>query len=320
MRCYFFALSHFFVILALVVSPLCFVSANAYAEATARQQTLVVGVISSNPKKAFKRTQPFADFLADRLSKHGITKGEVVVSRDIRQMARWLSNGRVDLVSETVFSAQELIDHADAELLARRWKSNAPAYRSIFFSRRGNEVNALGDLRGKTVVFEDRGSTSAFLVPAAILLEQGYELYELSSPREHPPEDKVGYFFSDEYSKSGGETNMMSWVHRNIVAAAAFSNLDWEKEIPKQVKQQLQIIHVSRDIPRSLMLIRSDLSVDIKQSILNELLSAHQTAEGQKALRAYKKTKKFDAITPEIEQSIRWAETQRALVDDRIKH
>lgn len=308
----------FVILLAVIVCSLFTVSASADTKSTLREETIIIGVISSNPKKAFKRAQPFADYLAENLSNDGIKTGQVVVARDSRQMARWIKSGQVDLVSETVFAAQELMQYSGAELLARRWKSGVAEYHSIFFSKRNNGVDSLGDLRGKTVVFEDVGSTSAFLVPAAILLGQGYKLYELSSPREYPPKDKVGYFFSDEYSKSGGESNMMSWVHRNIVASAAFSNLDWEKEIPEQVKQQLQVIHTSQAIPRSLVLIRPDLSSELKQNMLLVLLAAHESEEGKQALKAYKKTKKFDAITPEIVESISWAEAQKRLVDEYI--
>lgn len=308
----------FVLLLTVVVCPFFTVSASADTNSALREETITIGVISSNPKKAFKRAQPFADYLAGNLSNHGIKIGQVVVARDSRQMARWINSGQVDLVSETVFAAQELMQYSGAEPLARRWKSGVAEYHSIFFSKLNNGVNSLDDLRGNTVVFEDKGSTSAFLIPAAILLEKGYELYELSSPREHPPEDKIGYFFSDEYSKSGGESNMMSWVYRNIVGSAAFSDLDWEKEIPEQVKQQLQVIYTSQAIPRSLVLARPSLSSELKQDILSVLLSAHESEEGKQALKAYKKTKKFDAITPEILQSISWAETQKLLVDEYI--
>ena len=111
---------------------------------------------------------------------------------------------------------------------------------------------------------------------------------------------------------------MMSWVHRNIVASAAFSNLDWEKEIPEQIKQHLQVIHSSEAIPRSLILIRPNLSSEFKQNVLSVLLAAHETEEGKQALKAYKKTKKFDAITPEVLQSISWAKRQKLLVDEYI--
>ncbi|OLQ74700.1 alkylphosphonate ABC transporter [Photobacterium proteolyticum] len=305
-------------IVALLFSSLFTVSASVHNSNILREETLVVGVISTNPKKAFKRTQPIADYLAKNLQQHKITNALVVVAKDVRQMTRWIKNGQIDLVSETVFAAHDLVQNAGAQLLARRWKSGVAEYSSIFFSKLNHDVDSFDDLRNKNIAFEDRGSTSAYLIPAAILLEQGYELYEVTSPRELPPEGKIGYFFSDELSKSGGEKNMMSWVQRSIVAAAAFSNLDWEKEIPEQVQRQLQIIYTSQPIPRSLMLVRPNMPAELKQDILMLLLSAHQSEQGKQALTAYKKTKKFDAITSDIEQSIHWAGERKALVDKNL--
>ncbi|PMJ96383.1 phosphate/phosphite/phosphonate ABC transporter substrate-binding protein [Vibrio sp. 10N.261.55.A7] len=291
-------------------------SHSLFADTLSREELLVIGVISSNPQRAYKRTQPFAEYMAANLQQHNITTARVVIAKDVRQMTHWLKNGQVDLVSETVFASQELIQNADAQLLARRWKDDVAEYSTVFFSRLNNGVNSLDDLKGKTVVFEDRGSTSAFLIPAATLLDQGYQLYELTSPREVPPDGKIGYIFSDEFSRSGGETNMMSWVHRNIVAAAAFSNLDWGKEIPDQVRNELQVIYTSQTLPRSLILNRSSMPPELKQDILKLLLNAHLDPEGYKALRAYKKTKMFDSITPEIESSLQWVGEQKTLVGE----
>lgn len=148
----------FTLLLTVIICSLFLVSTRADAQSPLRDETVILGVISSNPQKAFKRAQPFADYLAKSLSNHGIKTGKVVVSRDTRQMARWMKNGRVDLVSETVCAAQELMQYSGAELLARRWKSGVAMYHSIFFSKINSGVNTLDDLRGKTVVFEDKPS------------------------------------------------------------------------------------------------------------------------------------------------------------------
>lgn len=294
--------------------------ANENIASPARENTLVFGVISSNPKKAFKRTQPIADYLALNLSSQNISSARIVVAKNVEQMKRWLKNGQVDLLTETVFSAYELMQSVEAQLLARRWKSGVGEYSTVFFSRKNSGVDSLADLIGKTIVFEDRGSTSSFLIPASILIEQGYELYELTSPREIPPQGKIGYFFSDEFSRKGGESNMMSWVHRNIVAAAAFSNIDWNKEIPEQVQQQLQIFYTSQPVPRSLMLARPDMPVELKDRLTELLLTAHEDELGKKALAAYKKTKKFDAISPDILATIEWVGDRKMLLSDLMTH
>ncbi|MBA5762525.1 phosphate/phosphite/phosphonate ABC transporter substrate-binding protein [Vibrio sp. 404] len=304
-------------------SLLCSLSFSTYADLeemnpSARENTLVVGVISSNPKKAFKRTQPFADYLASQLEHHNITSARIAVAKDTMQMANWLQNGQVDLLSDTAFSAYELVKDVDAQMLARRWKSGVAEYSTVFFSHSDNNIQSFEDLKGKVIAFEDRGSTSAFIIPSALLLQQGYELYELSSLRELPPADKIGYIFADEFSRKGGETNMMSWVHRKITAASAFSNLDWQEEIPDRIKPELNIFYTSQSIPRGIVLARHDMPLTLKNDLITILLSAHKNKAGQQALAAYKKTKKFDAISPSIKQSIDRVGEMKTLLNSHL--
>jgi phosphonate transport system substrate-binding protein len=150
------------------------------------------------------------------------------------------------------------------------------------------------------------------------LLEKGYQLYELSSPREVPPEDKIGYLFADELSKLGGETNMMSWVHNKIVASAAFSNLDWDRQVPQQIKNNLNIFYQSRSVPRAIMVAAPNLNPDLKEELKKILLTAHESAEGKRALYAYKRTEKFDEITPEILHTLEWVGALRVLIETNL--
>lgn len=281
-------------------------------------EQIVLGVISSNPKNAVKRSMPMARYLARNLSHHGITKGHVVVAKDHLQMSRWLVQGRVDLVSESAFSAQALVRRSEGELIARRWKSGVAEYASVFFTLKDNNINSFDDLIGKTVVFEDRESTSAFYIPAAVLIEQGYTLFELTSPRETPPEGTIGFIFADELTTSGGEINMYTWVYNGIVAAAAFSDVDWNNEIPALLRDKMKIFYRSKQVPRTLELVRPNMDPKLKQDIKDVLFSAHLSEEGQQAMRKYKKTKKFDPIDAHIMSGIEWVEKLKPLVDKTL--
>lgn len=283
-----------------------------------REQTLILGTLSSNPKKAFKRAQPFADYLAANLHQHGIVQAKVVVAKTNLQLANWVKSGQVDIVSETVYASDDLIKYSHAEMIARRWKNGVANYASLFFVHQDSDIHTLDDLVGKVIVFEDRNSTSAFLIPISVLIEQGYPLHEVTSPRELPPADKIGYFFSDEFSSAGGESNMMSWVHRKIVSAAAFSDIDWEKEIPAPIKEQLRVIYTSPSVPRAFMLVRPDMDPDLKQAISQVLFLADQDPSAVLPLKKYKETAKFDPITDDIEQSIVLSLQQKALVDQYL--
>ncbi|MEH0688864.1 phosphate/phosphite/phosphonate ABC transporter substrate-binding protein [Vibrio cholerae] len=283
-----------------------------------REQTLILGTLSSNPKKAFKRAQPFADYLAANLHQHGIVQAKVVVAKTNLQLANWVKSGQVDIVSETVYASDDLIKFSHAEMIALRWKNGVANYASLFFVHQNSDIHTLDDLVGKVIVFEDRNSTSAFLIPISVLIEQGYPLHEVTSPRDLPPADKIGYFFSDEFSSAGGESNMMSWVHRKIVSAAAFSDIDWEREIPAPIKEQLRVIYTSPSVPRAFMLVRPDMDPDLKQAISQVLFLADQDPSAALPLKKYKETAKFDPITDDIEQSIVWSLQQKALVDQYL--
>ena len=111
---------------------------------------------------------------------------------------------------------------------------------------------------------------------------------------------------------------MMSWVHRKITAASAFSNLDWQEEIPDRIKPELNIFYTSQSIPRGIVLARHDMPLTLKNDLITILLSAHKNKAGQQALAAYKKTKKFDAISPSIKQSIDRVGEMKTLLNSHL--
>ncbi len=50
-------------------------------------QTLVLGQVSSNPKKHYRELKLMADYLASKMTDLGITAGDVVLARDNHLMA-----------------------------------------------------------------------------------------------------------------------------------------------------------------------------------------------------------------------------------------
>ena len=67
-------------------------------------QIITVGDIDPDePAKKIKRFQPLADYLADRISDYGIETGQVVIARDIEEMAGFLRDGRIDIYFDSPF-------------------------------------------------------------------------------------------------------------------------------------------------------------------------------------------------------------------------
>jgi len=284
-----------------------FVFEAAAQESAQEKSDLVVGRASSNPTDSIPKLKPFSRYLAKKLDGLGIKEGKVVIVRDSREMAEALRSGRIDVFSETPFSAIDLIDRGLAEPLLREWKKGVSSYHSVFISRKDRPISSLGELKGKIVAFEDPESTSAFFLPLAALRAEGLEVAELSSIHSRPPADKVGYLFAR------GEVNIAAWVVKGAAAAGAFSNLDWEdlERTPNAVRKHLRVFHETASVVRSLVLVRPGLPRTYKDALREILIRMPDDEEAARVLKKYNEVKKFDAIDEEIQRSLE--NTRRAM-------
>ena len=279
-----------------------------------RAQILVVGVVSSNPKSQIVQLEAMAGYLAERLGDVGIYGGAAIVARNNAEMARLLSDGAVDLFSETVFSGLYLEEAVGAEFLLREWKKGKFEYRTVIFARSDSSIRSIEGLRGKTIAFEDRGSTSAFLLPLAILKHHGFEASEIS-PREAFPADQVGFAFAKK------EVNIAAWVARGISDAGAFSTGDWESadRMPVPLKTNLVIIHKSEPIMRSASLVRAGLRPELKARIKQILLEMHNDSVGRYVLKKYHLVARYDEITGDAARGLDRARLLYPLVAEEIQ-
>jgi phosphonate transport system substrate-binding protein len=257
--------------------------------------TLVLGRVSNNAERDTRLLQPIADYAAKAMADVGVTGARVRIYPDNAAMILALRNRDVDWITETASSALVFMDKADAKILLRRWKRGVSEYQTFVLARRDSGIASLDDLVGRTIAFEDKGSTSAFFIPAYALIERGLRLVRLASPGDRPPMGAVGYVFSGE------ELISSAWVHRGRVSASALSNLDWNKpdSMPPAFKQDLRIIYASPKFPYALELVRSGLDPAIRTRLKQILLRAHKDPKARTALKAYQGTTKFDAFPAE---------------------
>ncbi|REL25874.1 phosphate/phosphite/phosphonate ABC transporter substrate-binding protein [Thalassotalea euphylliae] len=281
----------------LVVSPLLFFASEAAAK------PFVISKVSDNPKKHYAYLKPMADYLAKHLSEFGYTEGQVLMAKNNKQMIRYLRKKKVDLVTETIFSSVVFQDKAGAEFLVKKWKKGQRDYEAIIFARKDSNINTFDDFKGKVIAFEDPGSTSAFFVPAAMLLTQGLKLEKLESIREQPYPDSVGYVFSNE------EINTSTWVHKNLVQIGALNDHDWHKSdhLPKSYRDDFKIIAKSQRLPRAIELVRPGMSDALKDKLKALLLNMHNDPSAATILAGYQRTTKFEEFDDSITDTIAYA-------------
>ena len=279
-----------------------------------RERTLVIGKVSTNPKKHYKYLKPIAEYVVEQMQDLGIDRVEVLMAKDNRQMISYLKRGKVDWVTETVFSAVEYEEKAGAEIILLKHKKGVGQYHSVFFTRKNSGIDSLQDLKGRVITFEDEGSTSAFFIPASILLDAGLELVRLESPRDTVDGDQVGYVFGND------EINMSTWVHKGLVDAGAYANLDWEKgdHNPGAFKNDMKLFHQSAPFPRAIEVVRNGLRPEVKQRLISVLLAANDDPDARAAMKAYQKTSQFDPIDDSIQAAIDRARGLKPGVEDRL--
>ena len=288
---------------------------DVQADDVSQGHVLVIGKVSNNPKKHYRYLKPIADYAAKKMSDVGVTKARVLMARDNEQMIRYLMQGKVDWVTETVFSAIIYKQYADAEFLVKKWKKCVPDYHTVFFTRKDSSIHTLSDLKGKKVAFEDMGSTTAFYYPASALIKSGLELIALTSPLDSSPKDKVGYVFGDQ------EINISTWVYRNMVDAGTFNNLDWEKDdhIRASFREEMRIFHTLPVLPRAIEVVRKDLDPAIKNRLKDILLGAHEDPKAKRPLWAYQQTERFEPFKAGDQKTIDEMAILLKLVQSEIK-
>jgi len=278
---------------SLIAAALCVLVATLAGLAEAadppRKTVVTLARVSDDPVKNLPRLQILAGYLAKRLSHLGITEGRALIASSNEEMVRLLQRGEGNLLSETVMSAQYFERHGAAELMLHEWKKGAGYYKSLLIVRKNGEIGSIEDLAGRTVAFEDAGSTSGFLVPFAMLREREMRMMRLSGPREKPVANQVGYVFAH------AEINIAAWIARGLLDAGAISDKDFNdnERIPPPVREELEVLVESPPILRSVLLVNGRLDAEMKAAIKRILLEADDDEEGRDILKAYYKVKQY---------------------------
>ena len=181
---------------------------------------IVIGDIDAyEPLKKVKRFKPLADYWAENLSEFGIGRGDVVIAKDIPEMAHYLDQGEIDFFFDSGFPTLAVRRLSGSQVILRRWKGGSSDYWGTYLVRRDSGIDSPEGLVGKVVAFEELYSTSGFILPAGTLIKKGFKLREVSGPDEDVSPNEIGYFFSRD------EENTIELVLDGQVAAGGIANL-----------------------------------------------------------------------------------------------
>lgn len=276
-----------------IVAPL----AQAKTSEKGVNKVFTIGVISTKPRKRIKQTTPLLRYIVSKLPEY--SRGEILVTESINEMADMLESGNISMVAVTPYAALLIERQSEAKLAAVRWKQGVGHYHSVIFSRKGSGIKKVADLVGRKIAFEKASSTSGFFMPSTYLLSKGFKLQKMKSMADIPDIDKIGYFFINDFLRQSNEINMSIGVFLKRFDSASFSNLDWADPsvTPLKAKANLQIISETPAYPRSIILTSPTLSTSTEKDLLNTLFNANKNTEGVNAMFKFKKTSQFVPIS-----------------------
>jgi phosphonate transport system substrate-binding protein len=280
-----------FVTAALILSVAAISDLAAQSREGAEVKTLSLGMVSETHRKEIE--EHFLDFVryvTRKLSAGAEIGARVATAPTPFELAKLLEQRRVDFYMESAYPTYVInFVHGAGTLLLRRWKSGMADYHSVIFTRRNGGVKRLEDLKGKTIVFEDAGSTSGYLLPKLFLLRRGLKLTEKSrfTPNSLPTD--VGYVFAYSQEK------LVDSVLTKQVDAGAFSNDDFSS-LDEKKKVDITVLAQTERLPRHLLSVRSDLAPALVSRLEGILLRMHEDAEGRKILQKADGTTKFDTL------------------------
>ena len=254
-------------------------------------KTLTLGLISETHRNEIEEHfQDFVRYVARKLSSEPQVGGRVVTAATPFELAKLLEQRRVDFFMESAYPTYVInIVHGDGKLLLRRWKGGMADYFSLIFAKRNSGIRRLEDLKGKTIVFEDAGSTSGYLMPKLFMLRHGLKLREKRgfSPDSEPTD--VGYVFAYTQAK------LIDWVLTGQAAAGAFSNDD-HAALDEKRRADIAVLAQTERLPRHLVSVRNDLAPALASRLESILLAMHEDPEGRKILQKADGTTKFDML------------------------
>lgn len=263
----------------------------AQAREAGEIKTLSLGLVSETHREEIeKHFQDFIRYVTRKLSSGSAIEGRVVVASTHYEMAKLLEQRKVDFYMESAYPTYVVnFVHGAGKLLLRRWKSGLADYYSVIFTRNDSGIKRVEDLKGKTIVFEDTGSTSGYLLPKLFLQRRGLKLTEKGRFSPDSVATDVGYIFARTQER------LVDTVLTKQAAAGAFSNDDFSA-LEEKKKAEIGVLAQTDRLPRHLLSVRSDLAPALVDRLENILLAMHDDAEGRKILQKADGTTKFDML------------------------
>lgn len=228
------------------------------------EKPLVMGLVPiSNSEKLIEETAPLHNMIAKKVGKNV----EGFIATNYIGVVEALGTGTVDFALIPPF-AYILANkkHGSEALLTSLNKDNEPGYYSIIIARNDRGIEKVSDLKGKKIAFVDPSSTSGYIFPAVILMDNGINI-----------ENDIKYQFAGGHDKA-----LQLLINGDVDAIGTYENAfkKFSKEFP-EIETKTKILQKSDLIPGVTLTVSSKVDPETKEKIKAAFASVVEDKEMQ---------------------------------------
>ncbi|MFN8671410.1 MAG: phosphate/phosphite/phosphonate ABC transporter substrate-binding protein [Candidatus Sericytochromatia bacterium] len=189
---------------------------------------------------------------------------------------------KVDVAFMSAASYVIANQEANVKVILKSERNGSAFYYSAIITRKDSGINNLEDLKNKKFSFGDPLSTSGYIFPKKLLLENNIK----------PDTDFSNIIYSGTH-----DAVVLSILNKKVDAGATFSEDkegkkgSWRKYLKPEEAEQLKIVGISDPIPSDNICVSESLDTKTVEDLSNSLINFSKTNEGKELMR---KIYKFD--------------------------
>lgn len=232
------------------------------------KDTLVMGFVPLvDADKLVESLEPLSEMLTESMGR----EVKEFTATNYVGVVEGLGSGQVDFGIIPPFAYALANKESGAEVILTALDDKGTSgYYSVILTRNDSGIESLEDLRGKNIAFVDPSSTSGYLFPGALLIENGIDL-----------ENDITYQYSGGHDKS-----LQLLLNGDVDAIATFEHIltRYEEEFPG-ASEEIKEIAKTELIPGVSVTVSADMDEETKAKLKETLLGLDQMP-GAKELMA----------------------------------
>jgi phosphonate transport system substrate-binding protein len=263
------------------------------AEKVSRKDGLTIGLApEQNIFKVIERYTPLAEYLS---GKTGVKIKLKALFRYGNAVDNFVS-GELDGAFFGSFAYVLVHRKIGLEPLARPEKEDGSStYHGLIFVRTDSGIMSAKDMAGKRFAFVDKATTAGFLVPLEYFKRHGVENYKS--------------YLKEVYYAGTHEDAIYDVLNKKTdVGAAKNTVFDRLAAADKRIPRDLKILTKSPEVPESCLAVRKDMEANLRNSLLEALLSMHQNPASQIVLKNFGARRFIRTTDREYDPVIRMSE------------